>query len=133
MAQFAFRAATDPGTAVGVGGGVGNSIWSLPHRAGVAARLQQAETAYEGSNTAHQAGIAIGGSTGLRRTDRATARRGRLRMHDRSRRAARPDARGLERIHRARPGRPEPGAVGAGSLIQITPQIRILVAVESID
>ena len=39
----------------------------------------------------------------------------------------------MERPGSAGPGWIEPNAVGARRLIQITPQIRILVAVESID
>lgn len=39
----------------------------------------------------------------------------------------------MERFHSARPGWPESHAVGARRLIQIAPQIRILVAVEPID
>ena len=39
----------------------------------------------------------------------------------------------MEGFHSARPAGAEPCAVGAGRLIQITPQIRILVAVEPID
>jgi transposase len=39
----------------------------------------------------------------------------------------------MERIHGARPGGREPDAVGAARLIQITPQIRILVAIDPID
>ena len=54
-------------------------------------------------------------------------------MHDRIGRTARPHAHRMEGLHSAGPGRSEPCAVGAGRLIQITPQIRILVAVEPID
>jgi len=39
----------------------------------------------------------------------------------------------MEGLYSAGPGRSESCAVGAGRLIQITPQIRILVAVEPID
>src|SRR5215210_9046594 len=54
-------------------------------------------------------------------------------MHDRGGRTARPDAHRAERNHRAGSVRAEPVSVGAGRLIQIAPQIRILVAVEPID
>jgi transposase len=54
-------------------------------------------------------------------------------MHHRSGRTARPHAHLMERPGSAGSGRTEPSAVGARRLIQITPQIRILVAVESID
>jgi hypothetical protein len=47
-------------------------------------------------------------------------------------RAARQDARPVERRGGARPGRIEPRPVGAG-VIQITPQMRILVAIEPVD
>jgi hypothetical protein len=39
----------------------------------------------------------------------------------------------MERLYSAGLGRSEPCAVGAGRLLQITPQIHILVAVEPID
>ena len=39
----------------------------------------------------------------------------------------------MERLHTAGSVRPEPDSVGAGCLIQIAPQIRILVAVEPVD
>src|SRR5919112_1946321 len=39
----------------------------------------------------------------------------------------------MERQHATRPVRTEPGSLGAVCLIQIAPQIRILVAVEPID
>ncbi len=39
----------------------------------------------------------------------------------------------MERQHATGPVRTEPGSLGAGCLIQIAPQIRILVAVEPID
>ena len=51
---------------------------------------------------------------------------------DRVGRTARQDAHPVERDHGARPGRAEPGVVGA-SVIQITPQMRILVAIEAVD
>src|SRR5580704_10225965 len=54
-------------------------------------------------------------------------------MHYRSGRCARPNAHRMEGLCSAGPGRSESYAVGAGRLIQITPQIRILVAVEPID
>src|SRR5271157_1832972 len=54
-------------------------------------------------------------------------------MHYRSGRCTRPHAHRMEGLNSAGPGRSESCAVGAGRLIQITPQIRILVAVEPID
>src|SRR6187549_2558832 len=39
----------------------------------------------------------------------------------------------MEGRHSAGSVRPQPGSVGAGCLIQIAPQIRILVAVEPVD
>ena len=54
-------------------------------------------------------------------------------MHHRSGRVARPHAHRMEGFYSAGPGRSESCAVGPGRLIQITPQIRILVAVEPID
>src|SRR5580698_682831 len=54
-------------------------------------------------------------------------------MHYRSGRCTRPHAYRMEGLYSAGPGRSESCAVGAGRLIQITPQIRILVAVEPID
>src|SRR5580700_2173148 len=54
-------------------------------------------------------------------------------MHHRSGRATGPHARRVEGFLRAGSAGPEPCAVGAGRLIQITPQIRILVAVEPVD
>jgi transposase len=54
-------------------------------------------------------------------------------MRHRSGRSARPQAHRMERPRSAGPGWTEPNAVGARRLIQITPQIRILVAVEPID
>ena len=56
-----------------------------------------------------------------------------VRMCHRGRRTARPHAHRVERQHLAGSVRIEPGSVGAGRLIQIAPQIRILVAVEPID
>src|SRR5579863_6727483 len=54
-------------------------------------------------------------------------------MHYRTGRTTRPHAHRMEGLYSAGPGRSEPCAVGARRLIQITPQIRILVAVEPID
>src|ERR1700689_1261534 len=54
-------------------------------------------------------------------------------MRHRSGRATWPHAHRMEGFYSAGPGRSEPWAVGAARLIQITPQIRILVAVEPID
>ena len=54
-------------------------------------------------------------------------------MSHRSGRATRPHAHRMEGHHSTGPGWSEPDAVGAWRLIQITPQIRILVAVEPID
>src|SRR5215471_16840594 len=54
-------------------------------------------------------------------------------MHNRSGRAAWPHAHRMEGFYSAGLGRSESCAVGAQRLIQITPQIRILVAVEPID
>src|ERR1700734_2333251 len=54
-------------------------------------------------------------------------------MHYRTGRCTRPHAYRMEGLYSAGPGRSESCAVGAGRLIQITPQIRILVAGEPID
>src|SRR5580700_55672 len=54
-------------------------------------------------------------------------------MRHRSGRSARPHAHRMEGLYSPRPDRSELRVVGAGRLIQITPQIRILVAVEPID
>ncbi len=53
-------------------------------------------------------------------------------MRDRDGRKARKDAHSVERDHGVGPGRVEPGLVGA-SVIQITPQMKILVAIEAVD
>src|SRR5918996_6190858 len=54
-------------------------------------------------------------------------------MRNRGGRTARPDAHRVEGDRFTGSVRIEPGSVGAGRLIQIAPQIRILVAVEPID
>src|SRR3982751_5531426 len=54
-------------------------------------------------------------------------------MYDRIGRTARAYTHRMEGYHRTGPFRLGSCAVGAGRLIQITPQIRILVAVEPID
>ncbi len=48
-------------------------------------------------------------------------------------RPPRPNAHRMERLDAAGPGESQPNAVGARRVIQIAPQIRILVAVEPID
>jgi len=53
-------------------------------------------------------------------------------MPHRVRRAAGQDARPVEGEHHARPGRTWPRAVGVG-VIQVAPQMRILVAIEAVD
>jgi hypothetical protein len=63
----------------------------------------------------------------FRRTDGAL--RTKVRMRCRSKRGARTDAHRMKRSRHG-PGWPGPNAVGVGRLVQITPQIRILVAVE---
>ena len=103
---------------------------SVSHGSGTSSRLHQAEATHAGCGasreTTHSAG---GGVRGI--IDARLAAR--VRMHHRSRRAARPHAHRMERPHRPGPGWSESRAVGARRLIQITPQIRILVAVEPID
>ena len=54
-------------------------------------------------------------------------------VHDRTGRPERQDANPVEGCHGSGPGRSEPGVVGRGVVIQIAPQIRILVAIEAID
>ena len=100
------------------------SLWAL------ASGLAGHEAAHPGSGAGRK--TAIGASGGFRGTDdvRFPAR---MRMHHRSGRTARPHAHRMEGPGSAGPGWTEPRAVGARRLIQITPQIRILVAVEPID
>src|SRR5215510_3779439 len=53
-------------------------------------------------------------------------------MPHRVRRAAGQDAHPVEGEHCSRPGRTQPGTVGVG-VIQVAPQMRILVAIEAVD
>src|SRR5215467_4633502 len=130
MAEFTIRASTDSRTIVGSGSGTGASTRRVPHSSGAATRLQQAETAHAGGGSGRKASISAGSN--VRRTDHARCRTG-VRMRHRSGRATRTHTHRMERPDCAGLGWSEPNALGAGRLIQITPQIRILVAVEPID
>jgi hypothetical protein len=68
----------------------------------------------------------------VRGTGRASATTP-FRMHDRTGRPSRQAAYPVEERLCFVSGEAEPGAIGVGVLIQITPQLRILVAIEAID
>src|ERR1017187_177627 len=67
----------------------------------------------------------------VRGTDRTTSEP--RRVHDRTRGSSRQDTNPVKRKRHCASGRTDSEVLGSGILIQITPQLRILVAIEPID
>src|ERR1039458_3060031 len=128
LAEFPPRPLADSRGVLGVRRGSGSGAWGLPHRQDSAPGVWQAE-AHGGigrtGQTRARAACGVFGVGGT--TDRRS-----LRVYHRVGRAAWQDAHPVERGRGARSRRTEPGIVGVG-VIQITPQMRILVAIEPVD
>src|ERR1035441_6582973 len=132
LAEVTSWAFADSGGLVGGSCGVGSGARCIPHRQDSAPGAQQAEAHGEigqarcPANTSAATGglLGVGGAPVLwTRSDGVRHRVGR---------AARQDAHPVERGRSAGSRRTEPGTVGIG-VIQIAPQMRILVAIEPVD
>src|SRR5271167_450841 len=132
MAGVAYRAVADTGIPVDGGHRSGQSARCVPNRQGFAAGVRQAQAASGSiepdapeSRTARRTARRIRGVAGIRGGRRT-------RVSDRVGRAAGQDAHPVEGRHGGRLGGIQPGMVGVG-VIQVAPQMRILVAIESVD
>ena len=107
---------------------LGEAIWSIPNGATTASGLHEAEAAAERSGTAARvftAGICGTGQAAPRKDGRV---RHRVRIG-----AGRQDARSMEIQHPTRLDKPVAGLAGWRPVIQITAQMRVLVAIEPVD
>src|SRR5450631_1701242 len=132
MAEVAYRAAADSATLVGGGRGGGQRTRGIPNRQGSESGIRQAQAAHHriASGEAENCQAECTARRICRVTDARDGRR--RRMSHRARRAAGQDAHSVEGEHHTRPGRTQSCAVGVG-VIQVAPQMRILVAIESVD
>src|SRR5208337_1319430 len=142
MAEFARSPCTASGFIVGGGGRTGAAARDKPHGESSASGIRQAEGA-SGSAGAREEGREEGAVTDP--TPRTTARAADFYGVDYAAawqcgerrsgvgRAARPDEDRAQGCGHGRVGGAEPGVVGRRGMIQITPQMRILVAVEPVD
>jgi len=147
VAWQAHRTLADSEALVGRSGGAGPGAWSFSHRQGFAFRVRQAEAVGGiggcGGGRSGGEGSDVEGSgsegapdtllrtAGVSGTDDA-AGDGLGGVPDRVGRAARQGAHSVERDDGSGPGWAEPGVVGI-KVIQIVPQMKILVAIEAVD
>ena len=132
MAKIAYRAVTDSGIPMECGCGSGQRTRGIPNRQGSESGIRQAQAA--GDRIASGRTENSQAERTARRICRVTDARHRQRCGVRHRvgRTAGQNAHPVEGQRPRRIGRTQPRAVGVG-VIQIAPQIRILVAVEAID
>src|SRR5450755_1980655 len=132
MAEVAYRAVAH--SAIPVEGGRGSSQRArrLPNRQGSESGIRQAQAANDGiASGPAENGQAERTARGICRVTDARHRQ-RCGVPHRVRRTAGQDSHPMEREHHAGPGRTQPRTVGVG-VIQVAPQMRILVAIESVD
>src|SRR5580700_9306669 len=105
----------------------GEAIWSVPNGATAATGLHEAEAASDRNGPAGE-----GFTAGIRGTGETAGRSGRVRHRVRIR-AGRQDARSMEIRHSTRLDKAVAGLAGWRPVIQITAQMRVLVAIEPVD